>query len=342
MKYFLNSDSKIIDQLSLLNPEDELSDQESFGSDEGDLWDRMFDEEIERQRKISRTFEGKSINQQKKNSNSDKKQPKRKRTAYLFYTSSMRSKVSIQHQGLPPAEITRILANNWKNLTDEERAPFIERAKEDQNRWENEKLDFMSVGKDESIADDLDQLSKDSSKKRGRKKRERKWTKDPEAPKKALSPYIIYGQKARPEIIRKLKETNDYNGSNVMKHISYQWKSMTQEEKDQFKDFAKNDKERYEKEKYEYEQKKIKVPSNQAKISFITENVDSHAELSVSNENTLLAAENLIGYKESLQPRFHPDYHQLPPTLINGHLKPIFDANLLHPFMNNYNNGNTK
>lgn len=246
----------------------------------------------------------------------------------------MRSKVSIQHQGLPPSEITRILANNWRNLSDEERAPYIQRALEDQSRWENEKLDYLKNSKDETDDKNETDASKDQTKKRGRKKREKKWTKDPDAPKKALSPYIIYGQMVRPEVMRKLKETDNCGGGNIMKYISYQWNNMSKEEKEEYEDIAKSDRERYEKEKYEYDLKKNKAITPQTNINFITENVGNQQNPSISNDE-LMVIDSLKDMKDTFQPRFQPPefHHHIPlnPPLMNGHLKPIFDANLLQP-----------
>lgn len=86
MKYFKSKDT--VNQQTQVDHEEELSDQESLNSCDDDIWDSIIDEEIERQRKLMKTYEMNNVNrQQKKSSNPEKKQPKRKRTAYLFYTS---------------------------------------------------------------------------------------------------------------------------------------------------------------------------------------------------------------------------------------------------------------
>lgn len=89
MKYF-KSKGDSLNQPTQIDPEEDLSDQDSLNSCDDDIWDNIIDEEIERQRKLMKSIDINSFNiskPQKKSSNPEKKQPKRKRTAYLFYTS---------------------------------------------------------------------------------------------------------------------------------------------------------------------------------------------------------------------------------------------------------------
>lgn len=109
-------------------------------------------------------------------------------------------------------------------------------------------------------------------KKRGRKRKERKWTKDPTAPKKAMTPYIVFGKHVREAVTNYLKEQNAAaKPTEIMREISERWGKLTPEHRTQYEHEAQKDKERYEIEKKQWMEaqgdqrttiKKAKIPSN--------------------------------------------------------------------------------
>lgn len=266
--------------LKVANEKDELTDYEISSDEDEDIWSVMFDEELERQKAllVKNNFNEASLSTTK-NSNFlvSQKQPKRKRTAYLYYTSvcilmmihnflfddnlkSMRGKVSSENQGLLPAEITKILATQWNSLSEEEKEPYKRQALEDQDRWESEKRELAEKYKLNESGDHILEQSS-SQKKRGGKKREKKWTKDPLAPKKAKNPYILYGQNTWSTVWESLKESDqDYKITDIMKVISTQWNNITPEEREKFEIQAREDKERFKREMDEYNAKKSSEP----------------------------------------------------------------------------------
>lgn len=95
--------------------------------------------------------------------------------------------------------------------------------------------------------------SEEAPKKRGRKRKERKWTKDPTAPKKALTPYIVYGKEIRDEVTHYLKEQNpETKPTDIMREISHRWGKLSPEEKAPFENEAAKDRVRYETEKKQW------------------------------------------------------------------------------------------
>lgn len=111
----------------------------------------------------------------------------------------------------------------------------------------------------------------DGPKKRGRKRKERKWTKDPTAPKKAMTPYIVFGKHVREAVTAYLKEQNAAaKPTEIMREISERWGKLTPEHRQQYEIEAQKDKDRYEMEKKQWMEaqgeqrttiKKAKLPS---------------------------------------------------------------------------------
>lgn len=95
--------------------------------------------------------------------------------------------------------------------------------------------------------------AEDGPKKRGRKRKERKWTKDPTAPKKAMTPYIVFGKHVRENVTAYLKDQNAAaKPTEIMREISERWAKLTPEDRHQYEIEAQKDKDRYEMEKKQW------------------------------------------------------------------------------------------
>eukprot|EP00456_Euglypha_rotunda_P035166 TRINITY_DN2710_c0_g1_i9.p1 TRINITY_DN2710_c0_g1~~TRINITY_DN2710_c0_g1_i9.p1 ORF type:complete len:178 (-),score=55.68 TRINITY_DN2710_c0_g1_i9:22-555(-) len=79
--------------------------------------------------------------------------------------------------------------------------------------------------------------------KKGKKARKKK---DPDAPKKALTAWMYYGQERRPKL--KAKHP-DMKQSEILQIMGKEWKELSKDEKKPFDEQAAKDKKRYEKEK---------------------------------------------------------------------------------------------
>lgn len=75
--------------------------------------------------------------------------PKHPMSGFLFYASYMRPSVTEQHPGSTVGPISKIIAEHWRNLTPEERAPWEEKAAEDKKRYAREMEVYLSQQKDE-------------------------------------------------------------------------------------------------------------------------------------------------------------------------------------------------
>lgn len=102
---------------------------------------------------------------------------------------------------------------------------------------------------DESWDEFLPKLKKEFKKAMNKDEKKKK-EKDPNAPKRGVSGYIVFGQEMRP----KLKKKNpDMKPTEIMKEISLLWADIKETKKaDKYKKIALEDKKRYEKEMKEY------------------------------------------------------------------------------------------
>ena len=99
---------------------------------------------------------------------------------------------------------------------------------------------------------------KDKPSKKGKSSKEedtpKKKKKDKNAPKGALSAYVLFGNEMRADI----KEKNpDITPTEVMKEIGVRWKAMSAEDKKPFEEKSKVDKGRYKDEMAEYKAKRV-------------------------------------------------------------------------------------
>ena len=83
-------------------------------------------------------------------------------------------------------------------------------------------------------------------------KGKKKEKKDSNAPKRALSPFLLYTMERRPEL---KKERPDLNNKQILSEMGQEWNKMNDQEKKKYLQKAEEDKKRYEKEKAIYEAK---------------------------------------------------------------------------------------
>ncbi|KAG1149979.1 hypothetical protein G6F37_004560 [Rhizopus arrhizus] len=75
----------------------------------------------------------------KKRGKKDPNAPKRALSAYMFFSQANRENVIKENPEAKFGEIGKILGAKWKEMTDEEKKPFTEKAEADKKRYEDEK-----------------------------------------------------------------------------------------------------------------------------------------------------------------------------------------------------------
>jgi len=118
-------------------------------------------------------------------------------------------------------------------MNDKEKKRFHEMADKDKKRFDNEMKDYVPA----------------KGEKRGRK---RKSTKDPNAPKRALSAFFWFSNDER----GKVKGANpDYGVGDVAKELGKRWGETESDVKRKYEAMAEKDKARYEREMTAYKKK---------------------------------------------------------------------------------------
>eukprot|EP00300_Choanocystis_sp_HF-7_P024326 c25750_g1_i1.p1 GENE.c25750_g1_i1~~c25750_g1_i1.p1 ORF type:complete len:411 (+),score=116.27 c25750_g1_i1:66-1235(+) len=167
--------------------------------------------------------------------------PKRARSGYMFFCEASRPKFRAENPDVAASDVMRRLAEMWNGLTEEEKGPYEEMAKEDKERYNREKP-----------------------------------AEEPTA-KRARSAFVLYGNSVRSEI---QGENPDWKPTDVTKEIGRRWKSLSSSQKAPYEDLAKKDKARYDEEvklygppptkkkrKAEDEDEKEKKPAKRAKTA---------------------------------------------------------------------------
>jgi len=158
-------------------------------------------------------------------------------------------------------DLSKRIAEVWKKLSPEEKAPYEEMHAKDKLRYDEEMKNYT---KPES---DSESESEEEEKKKPRKKAKR----DPDAPKKASNAYLYYTKENREKVKKEMHAKDPaIKLTDVTKELGARWKSLTPVEKAPYDKLAKEDKARYDKEKEEYENHK-----NQ--LQFFTKKFDTHS-----------------------------------------------------------------
>ncbi|GLE06355.1 hypothetical protein PINS_up015602 [Pythium insidiosum] len=76
--------------------------------------------------------------------------PKRASSAFLFYSQVMRPRIKAENPDMKNTEISKQLGEAWSKATDAQKAPFMEKEREDRARYKRE-MEEWHQGKDERV-----------------------------------------------------------------------------------------------------------------------------------------------------------------------------------------------
>ena len=157
----------------------------------------------------------------------DPKAPKRALSAWIIYTTEQRSKFKAENPEKSNTELTTLMSQEWRNMTDEDKKKYTDLAVVDKERYIKEKDEYESNS-------DNDTSESESEKP---KKKE----KDLNAPKKNQNSWMHFGK------VTRAKHPNVKHTAAALKVM---WADL--DDKSEYEEMAKADKERYLKEKKEY------------------------------------------------------------------------------------------
>ncbi|EDO36028.1 predicted protein, partial [Nematostella vectensis] len=171
--------------------------------------------------------------------------PKGAKSAYNFFLQDQREKLQREEGKFSLADFSKVSAEKWKNMSEEEKETFVQKAGKDKERFKEEMQSYTPPPSEES----------------GKKKR-KKQTKDPNKPKRCLSAYFHFINLKRDDV---KKDNPNASGGALSKVLGEMWSKMTDDDKTQYQDMAKKDKVRYESEMKAFKDGKLPAKQNKTK-----------------------------------------------------------------------------
>ncbi len=160
----------------------------------------------------------------------DPKAPKRALSAWIIYTNEQRPKFKADNPEKSTTELTTLMSQEWRNMTDSDKKKYEDLAAVDKERYTKEMDEY------ESNSENSDTELAIPPKAQAKKK------KDQNAPKKNLNSYMHFCK------VTRAKHSNVKHTAAALKVM---WADL--DDKSEYQEMAKLDKERYLKEKKEYE-----------------------------------------------------------------------------------------
>ena len=144
--------------------------------------------------------------------------PKRPQSSYFLFMNDRRPALQKEKPELKFGELTKVLTDDWKSLSDKDKKKYEDMAAKDKERYEKE-CEEKGIGKKKKTDD---------------------------GPKKAQSSFFLFSADMR----EKYKKSDpDMKFGDVAKKIAEDWKNADAKTKEKYEKKAKEDRERYEKEK---------------------------------------------------------------------------------------------
>uniref|UniRef100_A0A7S2K9C9 HMG box domain-containing protein n=1 Tax=Skeletonema marinoi TaxID=267567 RepID=A0A7S2K9C9_9STRA len=177
----------------------------------------------------------------KKKKKKDPNAPKNAKSAYLYFSSAKRDEIKAANPDATFGQIGKLLGEEWKKISDDDKVEFEEKAEEDKKRYKKEMEDYTPPSDDDDSDDG------------GGKKKAKRAKKDPNAPKGPMNAYMLFANSVRAQV---REENPDLSMTEVSKEISQKYKSLDEVEMAKWKGKAGEAKEDYKKKLAAYEKSK--------------------------------------------------------------------------------------
>ena len=170
-----------------------------------------------------------------KKDSAEKPKSKRGKTGYLLYTGELRAEVKAEMEAeladgekLKPQNVVTKLAARWKELSDDEKAEWNEKAKEANSESETSDTEVAEKSNKETKKAAAEKPKKET------KKAEKK-AEDAEAKPKKKNGYLAYSKEMRAEVKEaleaELEEGEKLKPQAIIQELAAQWKALSDEEK---------------------------------------------------------------------------------------------------------------
>ena len=168
----------------------------------------------------------------------DPNAPKKPQNAYMLYSNKMRNKLKEDNPDASFGDLSRMVSDNFKALSEDERQKWDKRASADKERYKTEMASYEPPDNSDDSEDD-----------QPKSKKAKKSGKDPNVPKRSKSAWIYFSEANR-EAVK--KSNPDASFGDIGKLLSQKWKEISADEKAKFEAMATKDKARYQEEMADY------------------------------------------------------------------------------------------
>jgi len=158
----------------------------------------------------------------------DPKAPKRGLSAWIIFTNEQRPKFKADNPDKSTTELTTLMSQEWRNMTDGDKKKYVDLSEVDKQRYMKEKEEYESNSENDSSESENEKPKK---------------AKDPEAPKKNVNSWMHFCKETR---------AKHQDVKHTIAALKVMWADL--DDKSEYEEMAKMDKERYVKEKKEYEE----------------------------------------------------------------------------------------
>merc|ERR1711971_187611 len=101
------------------------------------------------------------VPKRKKRKKKDPNAPKRASSAYMFFVKENRAKVKEENPDLSFGELGKLMGEKYRNLTEEEKKPYLEAAEKDKERSKRE-TEAYNNAKNQYVSDEEETSDEDS------------------------------------------------------------------------------------------------------------------------------------------------------------------------------------
>ncbi|ONK81200.1 uncharacterized protein A4U43_C01F26390 [Asparagus officinalis] len=217
-------------------------------------------------------FKQDAVNEEEKKTKKEKDplKPKKPMSAFFLFINDRRAALLAEKKNV--LEISKIASEEWKNMTEKDKAPYEEIAKKQKEGYniqmegyKQEKLEEAAILEKEEeeqkkiMKQEALQLLKKKEKteniikktKETKKKQKEEKSSDPNKPKKPASSFFLFSKETRRELVQ---AHPDVGNSTLNAMISVKWKELSEEEKKIWNDKAAEGMAVYKREIEEYNQ----------------------------------------------------------------------------------------
>jgi hypothetical protein len=168
----------------------------------------------------------------------DPNAPKRPLTAFFHFLAAKREAYVKDHPANKLGDVAKGLSEVWRGLSEAQKKPFEDLAAASKKTYEREMAHYTPAPRDPEDEDDDGKPAKKKAKKE----------KDPDAPKRALSAYMLFSIAEGPRI----RSAHTGDPKEMMSKIAEEWKNADKATKDKYEKKAAEDKKRFTKESAAY------------------------------------------------------------------------------------------